>query len=295
MSRLSVLSGVLLAASIGCGSLQGDTGAPGTLATMTGFLSGNGQQLAQSHPRVAVIWLQEDGAINVSEDLPVEPLFPARFVVPLHHPPPSSAMFALEDLPGVQAAFGALVAYDDRNGNASLDLVGLDATTFVDAIIGGNPTLAVAYFEGPLPPPSKGGDKGIPPGYSLVMPNPDCARQEPTHPGSCDWDTFVAIDQPYELKVTEDPEVNALMCQRSGSKGSTTFTTSRSWDVSTDGTPPPGYPDRGTDGLACNAGGTSYMLQVCTRSGPLCQTEINCVIWTVDLHNAPRPPAWPCS
>jgi hypothetical protein len=291
MVKLSALSGLLLVA--GCGSLRGDTDRNDPLGTMTGFLSGSDTQLLQSHPRVAVVWMQDDGAVNVSEDLPVEPMFPSRFAVPLHHPPPEGAMMGVDGFPGARVAFGALVAYDDRNGNGALDLVGDDATAFVDAILGGNPTLAIAYFEGELP--KLPGGTSPPPGYTLVMPNPVCAGQEPDHPESCDWDTLIPIDRPYELKVEKDPEVSTLMCQRSGfNKGSSTFTTTRTWDVATGGAPPSGYPEPNADGLVCGASGSSYQQSLCRRRGQLCHVETDCEIWTVELQDAPRPPGWPC-
>jgi hypothetical protein len=291
MNRLGASCSLLLLA--GCGSLRGDTGGTQPLATMSGFLSGDAQQLADSHPRVAVVWMQEDGALNVAEDLPVQPVFPSSFVVPLHRPPPAGATFTVEELPGAHIAFGGLVAYDDRNGNGALDLVSGDAGAFIDAVLGGNPALAIAWFEGPLAPLAAS-NQAPPPGYSLVMPEPVCAGQNPTHPESCDWTTFAPIDHPYELKVTRDPHVSALMCAQYGAKSSTTITSNMSWDVATGGAPPDGYPAAGTEGLACSADGASYTYSDCRLTGPICMTENRCENWKVSLGDAPRPRGWPC-
>jgi hypothetical protein len=126
------------------------------------------------------------------------------------------------------------------------------------------------------------------------MPNPDCAsRVPPSEANSCDWDTFLGIDSPYEVKVTDDPEVNALMCQSNGKGGPTTFTTSANWDAAK-GPPPPGYPSPGAKDLACSPEGTTYMVTDCKHTGSLCQGEKNCTIWTVELNGAARPPGWPC-
>src|SRR4051812_20096590 len=85
MYKLGALTAFALVA---CGALQGDTGASDPLVTMTGLLSGDDQLLTGTRPRVAVVWMQDDGAVNVAEDLPVQPVFPSRFVLPLRRPPP---------------------------------------------------------------------------------------------------------------------------------------------------------------------------------------------------------------
>ncbi len=53
--------------------------------------------------------------------------------------------------PASKYAFGTVVAYLDQNHNGKLDLVGDNATAYVDQILAANSELAIAYFEGPIP------------------------------------------------------------------------------------------------------------------------------------------------
>ena len=158
-TKLLVLANALVsvaAAPLGCGSLDGHTGTPGTLATVQGGLVNPSGYSVQNDVRVAVVWRNLDNSrpqieYIVSQDLPVRPVFPSSFVVQLDGPPPAAALHVQEgyDFP---VGEGVVVAYEDLNGNGKLDLVPDDAGAFIDQIVGANEDMALIYIGGPIPP-----------------------------------------------------------------------------------------------------------------------------------------------
>jgi len=169
-----VVAGTLVstvaAAPLGCGSLDAHTGTPGTLATVQGGLSDPSGYEVHDDVRVAAVWLNvDDTGYSVSEDLPVQPLFPSSFVVRLDGPPPAAALAVPRGL-DVPIAIGAVVAYEDLNGNGKLDLVSGDAGAFIDRIVGANENLYILYIGGPVPPQATQNAVGTPtPGYNLIQ------------------------------------------------------------------------------------------------------------------------------
>jgi hypothetical protein len=84
--------------------------------------------------------------------------------------------------PASKFAIGTVVAYLDQNHNGKFDLVGDNATAYVDQILAANSELAIAYFEGPLPDDSTlggafvdGSGRKPKEGYNLVN-IPICPR-----------------------------------------------------------------------------------------------------------------------
>jgi hypothetical protein len=55
-------------------------------------------------------------AYSVSQDLPVQPVFPSHFVVQLDGPPPAAAL-SLPRALDLPIALGVVDAYEDLNGN----------------------------------------------------------------------------------------------------------------------------------------------------------------------------------
>jgi hypothetical protein len=177
----SALVSTVAAVPLGCGSLDGHTGTPGTLATVQGGLLDKGGLLNPSgrgvlnDVRVAVVWRNIDAggqgqvAYSVSQDLPVQPVFPSSFVVQLDGPPPAAALGVLQGL-DVPIALGVVVAYEDLNGDGKLDLVPSDAGAFIDRIVGANENLYLFYIGGPVPPQATQNFVGTPkPGYNLLQ------------------------------------------------------------------------------------------------------------------------------
>jgi hypothetical protein len=294
--------------SAACGSLRGDTVSLNTLATMRGEIDNPSQSLQISgNLRVAVVWLQTGGHVSVSEDLPVQPVFPSQFVVDLKGPPPAGAMINpadnVSDYTGpsdFRFAYGAIVAYDDRNDNGALDLVPDDAGMFIDRVVATNPYQAVVYFQGTLPTATaKVAHGAFKLGYSIL--EPDCANPDagPPDGGDCDWATFVDIGSPYNLTVSSDPLVNQIMCQTYAQHGSvSSWGTGSIWNVNPQGTPPGGYPPPDAQGLTCTNAGSLYasyeLVQCQTVADPLCNPQKVCTLRMVQLAGAAVPAGWPC-
>jgi hypothetical protein len=178
-TRLLFLASTLVStvAALGCGSLDGHTGKPGALATVQGDLVDPSGYGVHNDVRVAVVWLNVDGkGYSVSQDLPVQPVFPSSFVVQLDGPPPAAALATLPQLDNVPVAQGVVVDYEDLNGNGQLDLVPSSAGAFIDRVVGANEQLSLAYFGGPVPPQATQNSVGTPtPGYDLLQVQPpDC-------------------------------------------------------------------------------------------------------------------------
>jgi hypothetical protein len=260
-----------------------------------------------SDVRIAVVWLTQSGGYSVSEDLPVQPVFPSSFVIQLTSPPPAAAIVSQG---GAQLAAGVVVAYEDLNGDGMLDLVPSDAGSFIDKIVGANPDVYVAYISGPVPADATGnGVLGAPSsGYNLLqsgtcqatMPGgatPDADAGAGPDSGNC-APAWLPIDTPYDMTLTSNPQVNEIMCQGYGQmgSGSTGAGSSGAWDVAQQGAPIGGYPAPGAPGLVCD-GATSYayspacveqQTSLCT-SIEVCQSTS-----TVELGGAAPPAGWPC-
>jgi hypothetical protein len=227
---------------------------------------------------------------NVAKDLPVQPVFPSNFVIQLDEPPPQSAFITGTQGLTFQIAQGFVVAYEDLNGNGKLDLVQDDAGAFVDKIVGANTQgMSLIYLQGTLPPNDAGlvDSSGKSPslGYNLFLPVL-CAGDGGDAGGTNQCEIhFFDVSSSYDLEISNDSEVNQLMCANFGSRGAT-----YGWSVDTQGTPPGGYPAPGASGLTCN-GTTSYTYSQCqvVHNG-LCE-ETHC---HVDLGSALAPAGWPC-
>jgi hypothetical protein len=230
----------------------------------------------------------------------VQPVFPSNFVIQLDEPPPQGVFMTVTGNPGppLQIAQGVVVAYEDLNGNGKLDLVQDDAGAFVDKIIGVNmPGMSLVYLQGTLPPNAFVDPSGKAPslGYNLLSELP-CAGDGG---GAGDIDMCIVmhwfdVSSPYDLEVSNDPEINQVMCIDFGSRGSGGTETGTGWSVDTQGTPPGGYPAPGANGLTC-LGTTRYKYSQCqvVHNG-LCEEMPSCAALFVSLGNAPAPAGWPC-
>jgi hypothetical protein len=236
-------------------------------------------------------------------DLPVQPIFPSQYKLELTTPPPESVITRDPMDPSFGAAYGVLVAYEDLNDDGRLDLVPNDAGAFLDKIIATNTDLAIVYLEsttGSLPPGATANVSGsVVLGYNLLTTN--CTPADGTNKapdgGFCDWNVFLPISTPYDLPLSSDPTLNELMCQgyASGSGASGGGGTGSLWNVSSEGTPPGGYPAPGAPGLTCNADGMGYATNTCvTQQENLCTSSTFCTELDVVLAGAPVPAGWPC-
>lgn len=295
MKKHLVLSGLVACGLFACGSLDGQADKPTTLATIHGELSNASGVSTGSSVRVAIVWMNGT-KYSVAEDLPVQPVFPSQFKLALTAPPPDDALFPAKIAGGatdLKAAYGFVVAYEDRNQNGKLDLVENEQHTFIDKIVGANRTLGVFYLAGTASQASSTSDSAgsIPsPGYNLVTVS--TCTGDPCDDGL--RTQFSSLNEPYDLAVTADPAVNQLMCRDYG-KGSASASGSNipDWNVAQQGTPTGGFPIPGSPSLTCIDGG--YSIQDCNEiSTGLCDEHVDCKVKTVVLGGAAKPAGWPC-
>lgn len=295
------------------------------------------------------------GKFNSAVDLPVQPVFPSKFKIDLREAPPEGVLwdpFAKSQSPSdppqtggstpaqpadpaapgtrgahvglqggtavgpsVRVAVGAVVAYEDLNGNGKLDLVDDNAAQFLDRIVAANDQTMLIYFDGTPPndPELRDGNGHYPtPGYNLYRQGANCATTdiggapgdgEPlggtkggTPAPACtpvapEWLPMTTL---YDLALATDPKFGQLMCRNGGDSVSS---------ASAGGAVHPGrpatYPAPTDPNLSCNAdgGGYTYGKSTCTTisQGPCRGTITTCT--PVDFWERPTPvPAdWPCA
>jgi hypothetical protein len=117
---------------------------------------------------------------------------------------------------GFGIAVGAVVAYQDLNGNGKLDLVDPSATQYVDRILGANDSLLLVYVQGDVPPVVDFmDDAGRLPqkGYNLFR-YQSCSSPLPNSGSSCKSTmTWLTMDTLYELPLSDDPKFSQIMCE----------------------------------------------------------------------------------
>ena len=107
------------------------------------------------------------------------------------------------------------------------------------------------------------------------------------------------MTHPYDLTVSNDPQVNQIMCENGGSSaggGGSSGTGAGGWDVTKLGTPPGGYPSPTDPNITCH-GSDEYMIkQGCvTVQQAICAPVVeDCTYLSVYLDGASPPPGWPC-
>jgi len=309
-----VISAPLLISALACGEV-GDVEKRPPLAVLDGQLSQASPQALRpgANVRVAVVWLSVDGGYSVAQDIPVTPVFPAKFHLELSDPPPATAM--AHGTPGRDAsdlkssrdtwpadfgvAIGSVVAYEDTNGNGKLDLVDQSATAFVDRVLGVNGELLLLYFEGNIVPSDfKTDAAGNRPaqGYNLAG-TTLCAGK-----GTCnhDSDGWLPMTTLYDLPLSADPQFGKVMCQGLNEGfGESTVTENFDPGPAQTGPGPDGvWPQPGDPELWCDvtAHGRRYQYTKCQTSAPgLCTTAQRSCTVTAWEFRTPSPPAgWPC-
>lgn len=300
--RLAVLALSSAMASVHCGNGVSSTAErPSTLATIEGqVVNPAGIALASGGAfRVAIVWsvpsTQDGGArrLRVAQDVPVNPVFPASFSLALSEPPPDDAMFSPNPtVPTFRVAEGALIAYQDKNGNGALDLVDPTAPSAIDAVLATDRDLTMVYIEGT---PSGATFAGVADSngrtpvtgfnfYDIVH----CSNQP------CDdgfqWES---VATPVNLAVSNSPSLSSLMC--SAEAGSSTSTSVASPVV---GTFPATFPSPGDPNLICSNGGRTYSLRSCQENATsVCaETSSSCQVVSYQLAIGQAAPAgWPCT
>lgn len=209
----------------------------------------------------------------------------------------------LETMPnGVRIAMGSLVAYEDNNGNGTLDLVDMDATSFVDRIVATNYDLTLFYAEGTVDAWSTRDMEGraIAPGYQLLRvrrpPEGVCGGfgdvvpgqplppyQEPTDECFDAHAETLPVETVFDLPMSDEPMLSALMCANDG------YTVT--WMPPSTDPGPDGYPAR--EDVFCE--GKHYQHTACeTRDSSLCGHMSTCVERLVLRPEGATPAGWPC-
>lgn len=225
-------------------------------------------------------------------------------------PGPAPQNIDIEPPPGVRVAVGTLVAYEDTNGNGKLDLVDIDASQFVDRVIGANPELMLLYVEGE--PGNWGGEAGQQPrpGYQLlrltrcesVGESTECATPDdptcgkPQGPTTCNESVAILpVSALFELPISNDPELSSMMCSQEESPIHSAGGGAYPGQIPETDPGPAGYPPASE--VSCDEGGRAYRVNTCTKTdhGPCRGISTSCDQRYVGLPSGAVPAAWPCT
>ena len=211
---------------------------------------------------------------------------------------------------GFGVAYGAVVAYEDKNGNGKLDLVDDGAASYTDRILGANDNLALVYIEGTAPADFKDKNGHMPSaGFNLIkniggatncetdatlkgaslQPRGGC-----TPSGGPEW---LGMSTLYDLPLTADPRFAELMCKSGGGNAGEG---SASIAQVAEGPGPNGkYPAANDPALVCAPDATTYSYSECTRiDRGLCRGTIeSCkyTMWKIPGGGSTPPAGWPCT
>lgn len=169
-SLLVAVSGGILA----CGGAQTSNAGDTTPGSLKGSVTNPNSVPLGKSIYAAVVWHTASG-FSVGENVAVQGT-DSSFALDLVDPPPASALVPASNVGGASAswpastkiAVGTVVAYDDSNGNATLDLSQSGAAS-ADEIVASNSTQMLVYIDGPLP-----GTEASQ-GYNLFAYGSDCA------------------------------------------------------------------------------------------------------------------------
>jgi hypothetical protein len=172
----------LLLALTGCGEAivgPGHEGQP--LVTLEGQMTPTPDARITGQVRLALVWYPqwlatEEAAAGmgapmavVTEDVIYQGSFPVNYRFHVYRPPPKEALAPLGGGLQGEGAFGILLAYQDRNGNAQLDTIAEKGAP-VDQIIGASllgdqrSTFALIYTNSPQP-----AETGLKPGFNVIQ------------------------------------------------------------------------------------------------------------------------------
>jgi hypothetical protein len=205
----------LLLALAGCGDGVVSPDHPGlALVTLEGQMTPTPGANITGEVRLALVWYPQWLAANdittgqgapravVTEDVIYQGSFPVNYRFHVYRPPPEEALAALGGGLQGQGAFGILLAYHDRNGNAQLDTIPQDGAP-VDQVIGasllGDARSAFALIYVKTQQPS---ETGLRPGLNVI-------QAVNTEEGA-----VVPLTTPLPLSLTTGgPLFDALVCE----------------------------------------------------------------------------------
>jgi hypothetical protein len=206
-------------------------------------------------------------------------------------------------------AIGTVVAYLDQNHNGKLDLVGEDASAYVDQIIAANQEMTIVYLQGAITDtlftplvdslghrPTDGYNLLFDPCSTLVAHpvSPTCPTAPTPDAGLCNTPfQWLGMSTAYPLTVASSPEVSSMMC-----------TTQTPGFTVGEGPVPPfdpavqpaQYPSPSDPGVCCASDGSDYLFTTCTTASQgLCKGTIETCTSVGYERPTPAPAAWPCA
>jgi hypothetical protein len=314
---------------LACGSLA-DVDKRPPLAVVEGQLTQGNQSTATAptNVRIALLWVTHGAKeFMTTQDVEATPVFPSKFRIDLTDPPPASVTIHSQDdprslPPGAALAVATLIAYEDRNGNGQLDLVGNDDPAFIDHVLGANRDLTIVYLEGVAGAPLAFANGSTPAlGYNLlrntVCPwltrpvDPPAPGEPPSTPPPdppCDKsrDGWYPMTTLYDLPISGDPIFETAMCKEGGLFYANAVETEPPPEAPVSGGgdsyPPHSsalqpWPPKGDPMVTCAPDGRAYAYKTCTyTSQGLCQPPLSACStywWGLPTGTTP-PPEWPC-
>ena len=283
----------------GCGDLDDPENPGQALWVLRGKLAEapEAPPVTTSALRVAFVWqrhLEDDGVAVISQDVPVNPEFPARFTLEVYDPPPETAMHNAEELEedfeglDFRLAAAQVLVYDDLNGNGRLDILPHDAEEYIDYVVGYAEDYLVVYIE------------GEPPDYELDGVIFERGLNLIHFDYSDDWSPEteqLPLDTELHIDVGDDPDLQYMMCDQSVQQeyeeggdsagvdpeefgGESGGSSGSGGGSSGSSTPEPGYPDddfvmpdlpEGSE-ITCSEDGTwfSYSYSERNQEGGIC-------------------------
>ncbi len=272
--------GLTALALVGCGALAGEPEQPTRLTEVQGN-TGALAKLAPKRPHVTLVWRTRDATALVALDDLALPT-PGAFRLDVRNPPPIAATHTVvlnaEDPSALSFAIGALVAYDDLDGDGRLSLQPGRLTTSSDQLLAANPLFYVVwlYRQPSLVEAARLADgAGRTPTAGLNF-------LRVTATGS----RWVSSAEPYELGTPEtvalpDQVCSALYDDPTPDVGPTRYDLQRT------------FPAPGAVGLTCEDRGRSLTFQACAPEG-LCAGAPSCKRDTRRLETGEAPTGWPC-
>lgn len=220
------------------------------LATVHGMLVAVDETPSLDNVRIALVWYPQDGGAGggsgggaaecgddqqdcalemkesadadkpqcrrigaIATDIEVSTEFPAQFSLDLTEPPPAEMIGPLFDGNGPRGALGALVVYEDGNGNGSLDLRTVDIES-PDMVVGASVTLlsdtgiAVLYLaDGPIYSEKENQYTGTV-GYNLLQ----IGDPHDEESGKKDPAPILSIDTEVRIELTATAELGLMGC-----------------------------------------------------------------------------------
>ncbi len=206
MRRFGItLTALTLACTTACGSLPDDEGEKAPLVTLHGSVQSQSGSLSGS-VHVALVW-GSGNAHALAVETPVQPEFPAGFSLPVKSAPPAGFITPVDDLGGIEAAFGVIVAYRDDNGNGKLDLLDESSEEAIDHVVGTDKSHFLVFLK---TAPALDNQELMDENGAMPVAGFNILAQ------TSDGKSFTWAPLSTDLMLTEDdsPDAQSLMCER---------------------------------------------------------------------------------